>query len=141
MTTEAQFPPAGSYRISPTRLWFGACAAAAALAIQGFVSFQIAIQACKDGHVGDWGPLSAVGVRGLLGAITASLLVVAIVGGIISYRNWRAASEQAHILNAEGWSREAFMALVGLFVTVGCVVGIIWAGLPAAFLDTCVTAR
>jgi hypothetical protein len=44
-------------------------------------------------------------------------------------------------MEAEGRSREAYMALVGIFVTVAFVVGIIWLGLPPAFLNTCVTAR
>jgi hypothetical protein len=141
MSTQAQSLPDPPNRVSEARLWFGACAAAAALAVQGFVSFQIAIQACKDGHFGRWGPLSAAGVRGVLGVITAVLLAVAVAGGIISYRNWRAVSEHRHIIDAEGRSREAFMGLVGVFVTVSCVVGIIWAGMPAAFLNTCVTVR
>lgn len=141
MTTADQSSSPPSQRISQTQLWFGACAAAAALAVQGFASFQIAVQACKDGHLGYWGPFSPAGVRVLLGIVTAFLLAVSIAGGILSYRNWRAASEQPRILEAEGRSREAFMALVGLFVTAACVIGIIWAGLPAAFLHTCVTAR
>ena len=141
MSTQAQSSMAAPNRISEMRLWFGACAAAAALAVQGFVCFQIAVQACKDGHFGRWGPLSAGGVRGVLGAITVLLLALAIIGGIVSYRNWLAVSEHRHIINAEGRSREAFMALVGVFVTVSCAVGIIWAGMPAAFLNTCVTAR
>ena len=141
MSTQAQTSTVPPARISQTSLWFGACAGAAAFAIQGFASFQIAIQACKDGHVGDWGPLSAVGVRGVLGAVTAFLLAIALTGGIISFRNWRALSHNESLMEAEGRSREAYMALVGVFVTVAFVVGIIWLGLPPAFLNTCVTAR
>lgn len=131
-------PPA---RISQASLWFGACAAAVAFSIQGFVCFQIAVQACKDGHVGDWGPLSAVGVRGELDAVTAFLLAIAVIGGIISFRNWRALSEHERLIEAEGKSREAYMALAGVFVSTAFVIGIIWLGLPTAFLNTCVTAR
>ncbi len=141
MSSGVQSPAAPSRRLPPKRLWFGACAGAAAFAIQGFTSFMIAIQACKDGHVGDWGPLSATGVRGLLGAVTAFLLVIAIIGGIVSFRNWRAVSEASSITSAEGRDREAFMALVGLFVAAAFVIGIIWAGLPPALLNVCVSAR
>jgi hypothetical protein len=141
MSTQAQASTVPPHRISQLRLWFGACAAAPALAIQGFACFLIAIQACKDGHVGDWGSLSAAGVRGVLGAVTAFLLAVAIAGGVVSFRNWQIVSEQQRVLEAEGRLREAFMALIGVFVSVSCAIGIIWTGIPSAFLNTCVTAR
>lgn len=141
MSTKVQFPPAAPHRIPQGRLWFGTCAGAAAFVIQGFTCFQIAIQSCKDGHIGDWGPLNAAGVRWVAGSVSMFMLAVAIWAGFVSYRNWRIVSEQRRLTNAEGKSREAFMSLIGVFVSVVFAIAIIWASLPMAVLDTCVTAR
>jgi hypothetical protein len=141
MSTKVQSPAVPPNRLPQGRLWFGTVAGAAAFSIQEFVCFQIAIQACKDGHVGDWGPLDAGGVRWILGGISIFLLLVTIAGGIVSFRNWRIVSEQQRLGKAEGKNREAYMALFGLFVSAAFVIGIIWTGIPMAVLSTCVTAR
>lgn len=137
---DVQTEAAETGRISPKRLWFGLCAAAAALGIDGFVCFLISTQACADG-TGSWGPLPGPGVRILLGCITAGFLVVAIIAGLISYRNWRELAGQREITRAEGWGREEFMALGGVFVAVTCGVGIVWTGIALAFMNVCINAR
>lgn len=141
MSTEIQSPATPPGRLSQGRLWFGTVAGAVAFTIQEFACFQIAIQACKDGHFGDWGSLDAAGVRWILGGISIFLLLITIWGGIISFRNWQIVSEQRRLVHAEGLNRESYMALFGIFLNAAFVIGIIWAGIPMAILDTCVTAR
>lgn len=138
MSTKVQNPAVPPNRISQGRLWFGVVAGAVAFTIQEFACFQIAIQACKDEHLGAWGPLDPAGVRWVLGGISIFMLLIAIWGGIVAYRNWRVMSEQRRLLRAEGMNRESYMALFGLFTNISFAIGIIWAGIPMAILNTCV---
>lgn len=140
MSTQAQSPPNATGRIPQGRLWFGMCAGAVAWAIQGFTCFLISTQACKNG-LGNLGSIPPGGVRILLGVISLILLAAAVAGGMTSFRNWREVSEHRHLTEAEGRGREAFMSLLGVFVSVAFVVGIIWAGLPAILIDVCINAR
>ena len=129
-----------SQRIPPGRLWFGAAGGAIAWALQGFVCFEIAVQACKDG-TGNWGPLSGPAVRILLGCVSLGFLVIAAASGYVSYHNWRTLSERRRIMQAEALGREEFMALIGAFVGLAAVVGLIWSGLPAIWIPTCSSYR
>jgi hypothetical protein len=140
MNMNAQSPPLQTERLPQARLWFGTCAAAFAWAVQGFTCLQISTQACKDGN-GDWGPLSGPEVRILLGVVTLILLAVAVTGGLTSYKNWRTLAEQRRITRDEGLSREDFMALIGVFLSVAFSLGIVWAGIPPILIDVCINAR
>jgi hypothetical protein len=129
-----------SNRVPPSRLWFGVGAAATALTIQELLSVIIASLACHDGaYIWTW--VSAGGARALLAVITLGLLAVTVVAGFISFRNWRSLSAQRQLIRAEGRRREAFMALIGVFVSVASAVGIIWAGIPLIMIDLCRSAR
>lgn len=141
MSTRVESPAIPPERLPQGRLWFGTFAGAVAFTLQEIACFEIAIQACKDGHLGAWGPLDGPGVRWILGGISIFLLVITIWGGIVSFKNWRIVSEQRRLVHAEGTNRESYMALFGIFLNAAFVVGIIWAGIPMAMLDTCVTAR
>ena len=127
-------------RIPPGRLWFGTTAAAVAWAVQGFTCFEIAVQACADG-TDSWGPLSGLGVRILLGCLTLGFIAVAVAAGIVSYRTWTILAESRHLMQDEGLGREDYMALVGMFSSLACVVGLIWAGIPPIFFEVCNTIR
>jgi hypothetical protein len=126
--------------IPPRRLWFGATGAAVAWALQGFTCFQIAVQACANG-TGSWGPLSGLGVRLLLGVVTLAFLIVAGAAGVISYRSWRTVTESRELMQAEGHDWQAYVALAGVFASVTCSVGLIWAGIPPIFFEVCNTIR
>jgi hypothetical protein len=128
-----------SPRIPPGRLWFGAAGAAVAWALQGFTCFQLAVQACKDGS-GSWGPLSPIGVRILIGGVSLAYLAVALASGFVSYRNWRSLSDRG-VMQAEGYGREEYMALAGMFVGLTASVGLIWSGIPPIFVNVCNTLR
>ncbi len=129
-----------SPRIWPPRLWFGAAGAAVAWALQGFTCFLISTQACKNG-TGSWGPLSPIGVRILIGCVSAAYLAVALASCFVSYQNWRSLSDTRSLKNAEGYGREEYMALVGIFVGAIVGVGLIWSGIPPFFCDVCNTFR
>jgi hypothetical protein len=127
-------------RVPPSRLWFGFGASAIAWTIQELLSVIIASLACENGAYA-WTRMSAGGVRALLAVITLGLLAVTVTAGFISFRNWRSLSAQRHLLRAEGSRREAFMALIGVFVSAVFVGGIIWAGIPLIMIDLCRSAR
>lgn len=136
-TQVASDPPS---RIRPRSLWFGAAGAAVAWALHGVICEVIASEACRNG-VGNIWSLSPLGVRWLLAGITIGFLAVAVIGGITSFRNWIQLAEHHDLVHAEGFGREQFMALGGIFVSAAFVIGIIWAGLPLIFLDICMKAR
>lgn len=138
MPAQTTSPP--STPVSPRRLWFGATGAAVAWALQSTVCTVISSKACQN-NVGNWGPLSPLGVRWLMGGITFVALAIAIAAGLASFRNWRTFSERQDLVRAEAGRRETFMAFVGVFSTVIFVIGILWAGIPLIMLDVCVKAR
>jgi hypothetical protein len=134
--TSVDSPP----RIPPRRLWFGSVGAAVAWALQGFTCFQIAVEACASG-TGYWGPLSPAGVRILIGCVSAAYLAVAAASCFISYQNWKRLTEARGLMEAEGYGREEYMALAGIFVGITAGVGLIWSGLPPIFCNVCNTFR
>ena len=133
----ASDPPS---RISPRSLWFGTTAAAIGWALHGTICEIISSEACRN-NVGNLGTLSPLGVRWLLAGITIVFLAIAVTGGLTSFRNWIQLAEHHDLVRAEGFGREQFMALGGIFVSATFVIGIIWAGLPLIFLDICMKAR
>ena len=136
----AQLASDAPIHISQRSLWFGSAAAAVAWALHGAICEIIASEACRNG-VGNLGSLSAQGVRWLMAGITIGFLAISAIGGITSFRNWIHLAEHQDLVHAEGSGREQFMALVGIFVSLAFVIGIIWAGLPLIFLDVCMKAR
>ena len=138
MPTETS--PDHPVRLSSRRLWFGATAAAIAWALQGVVCEVISAKACQN-NLGNWGPLSAAGVRWLLGGITIIALGFTVAGGLTSFRNWRILADRLDFVHAEGRRREQFMALVGAFASIVFLIGILWAGIPVIILNVCVKAR
>lgn len=140
MDMNALAHPGESDQVPQGRLWFGFSAAAIAWTVQEFLSVVISSLACAEGaYVWTW--ISAGGARALLAVITLCLLAIAAAAGFISFRNWRSLSSQRHLIRAEGRRREAFMALIGVFVSVVFVGGIIWAGIPLIMIDLCRSAR
>ena len=126
--------------IPPKRLWFGFSGAAVAWVIAGLADAIIAWFACMGAEVGS-GVFTPVGMRVLLGVITFGLLAVATAGGMISFRNWQRLSEENDLIQAEGRTREQFMALAGILVSTVLGVGILWFSIPIYVLDICARGR
>lgn len=125
--------------IPPGRLWFGAAAAAVAWSLQGFTCFILSVQACKAG-TGYLGPLGPTAARIVIGCVSAVYLAIAAASGIVSYQNWRKLADRS-LLEAEAEGREEYMALIGVFVGMTAVVGLIWASIPPIFFSSCNTFR
>ena len=77
----------------------------------------------------------------MIGLVSLAFLGAAAASCLISYLNWRALSEQRHLSQAEGYAREDYMALVGVFVGVTTVLGLIWSGISPIWCDVCNTYR
>jgi len=120
-------------RVPPGRLWFGLIAAGVAWVMQGLLSVLIATEACQDGNPS--------GAHLGLELLTLIALVLAVAGGTVTYLNWRRLAEQPRLMRSEGRSREEFLALVGAFLSVIFIVGIIWGGLPLVLVNVCEAVR
>jgi hypothetical protein len=95
----------------------------------GLLSVLIAQATCPEGV-----PDSA---RRWLALLTLAALVLAVVGGVVTYLNWRRLAEQPRVTRAEGRGREEFLALGGIFISVVFIIALIWGGLPLVLLDVC----
>jgi hypothetical protein len=125
--------------ISPQRLWFGSVTSTIAWVSLGCIDILINWRACM--HQEDYGiPHSHPGARVLIGIVALILLVIAISGGFVSYKNWQRLSAQS-LLSGEAVERHQFIALVGVIVTITLGMGILWLALPPLFLDICWRAR
>lgn len=122
------------------RLWFGFAGAAAAWILLGIADLLIAWQACQGGQHG-WGLLSQNGVVTLFFTITLLLLVTAVWAAAVAYGSWKRTASTARLADSEAVGREEFMSIVGMFVGVSFIVGILWLGLPLAIIDICARAR
>lgn len=139
MTTYSE-SPTSTAPVTRKRLWFGFSAAAIAWTVAGLLNVFLAWQACMGGEAGSF-IFTQTGIRIVLGVITFGLLAVSIVGGMISYRNWRSCSEESDLLSAEARGRKEFMGLVGLIISVSLAVGIVWFAIPIYVLGMCVRYR
>jgi hypothetical protein len=117
-------------------LWFGISGAAVAWVIAGLVDVLLAWQACYGGEFGS-GMFTQPWFRVVLGVITLLLVLAGVLAGITSYRNWIRLSETRRLLEAEGRSREEFMALTGVFVSASLVIGMILFAIPVFLLSIC----
>jgi hypothetical protein len=89
----------------------------------------IATATCPAGESSD--------TRLWLAALTLAALVLALAGGVVTYWNWRRLAGQWRFIRAEGRGRQEFLALVGIFISVIFILGIVWGGLPLLLLDVC----
>lgn len=124
--------------ISERRLWFGLVAGPAAWAIHGFTSVMICAQACREG-TGQWGPLPPSGVRLLLGLVTLVCLGLAVAGGVVALRSWRSLSNHQSLVHDEGYGRQHYMSLIGVFASAVFTLGVLWAGFPVMIVGVCAT--
>jgi len=125
--------------ISPPRLWFGFVTTAIAWVALGCIDILINWRACM--HQQDYGiPPAQPGARILIGVIALGLLVISVVAGFTSFRNWHQLSDQT-LLEAHAVERREFLAYGGIIVSLTLGVGILLLALPPLFLDSCRRAR
>jgi hypothetical protein len=126
--------------ISPVRLWFGLVASAIAWALLGLIDILITWRACvhqeQSGYASEH-----PGARALYIIAAIILLCMVMSAGTISYRNWRALSQQREILQATATERREFMALLGVFVSITLGMGVLWLSIPPLWLEFCVRVK
>lgn len=87
------------------------------------------------------GASSHPGMRALNIVIFLVLLAIAVVAGVMSYRNWRRLAGQVKIYHAEANGSHEYLALIGVFISLTLGLGIIWFGIPLLILSLCVRTR
>ncbi|MGH9521562.1 MAG: hypothetical protein ACRD3E_03405 [Terriglobales bacterium] len=124
-------------QVSPKRLWFGFAGGAASWIFAGLLNVLLAWQSCMGGEAGS-AMFTQTWVWVVLGIITIGLLATGIAAGVVSYDNWRTLSGKSDFSEAEGRGREEYMAMVGVFVSVSLVAGIVWFAIPIYIIRMCV---
>ncbi len=127
---------------TPSRaLFFGVAGAAAAWVIALFVNVVVSGPGCSRA-VTAYLAVTPLWMRIVLGAVTGFLLAVAIAAGLVCYRVWRRlTSNQASLVEAEGHSRQEYVALFGLFVSISLGLGLVWFVLPIYIIRICTRAH
>lgn len=126
--------------VSPAKLWFGTITAAVSWTLLGCIDILINWRACQ--HQERFGiPPNALGARVLIGCLAVFLLVIVVIAGVTSYRNWRRLTPNPELLKTHAVERREYMAIGGLIMTVTLGIGIVWLALPPIFLDICWRAR
>ncbi len=137
MSTE---PTTRAPEVSPGKLWFGTAAAALCWVGLGIADTLITWRECL--HREQFGGASRhPGLLSLNIVLFLALLAVAVIAGIMSYRNWRRLAGQVRLYRAEATAPREYMALIGLFISVTLGIGIIWFGIPLMIISLCVRTR
>jgi hypothetical protein len=133
-------PAPHRHRVGLTALFFGLGAAPAAWNAQLLFSVGLAAHACYPRDVplelpiwGNlWGILLAIGVAGI---------AVAIVGGLVSFRNWRLTFDEApgsvHRLLDNGDGRTRFLAMFGILTSALFALGLVFATAAVFLVPLC----
>ena len=126
--------------ITAGRLWFGLAASACAWVLLCLLDILITWRVCV--HRETLGSASAhPGARALYLVVSLALILIVVVAGVLSYRNWRALSEQRNLLEAQATDRREFMALLGVFVSLTLGMGVLWLSIPPLIIQLCLRAK
>ncbi len=128
-----------SKQVSETRLWFG-FAAIPAWVLAGLLNVLFAWQACMGGEAGS-SVFTRTGIEMLLGFITFGLLIVGVIAGLVSYKNWQRLTDKTDVFHGEGTGRKQYMAVAGVIATVIMGAGMIWFAVPIYVLNICMRWR
>lgn len=136
----AEITPPPRRKISAKRLWFGFAAAFFCWFGLGIADVMITWRECL--HHEQFGTSSShPGLLTLNIIIFLALLVVAVVAGVTSYRNWRTLSGEEGIFSAKAERPHEYLAMLGVVMTIMLTVGIIWFGLPLFIIQLCARIR
>jgi hypothetical protein len=126
--------------VPTTRLWVGVVASTVAWFGLGLADMFITWRACV--HQEQFGGPSSHPVAQILFYVSGfSLLALAVIAGVISYRSWQTLSQTRDLLEAEAVERKEFMALAGLFMCFTLGAGLVWLCLPPFILEMCLRTR
>ena len=133
-------PAPHRYCVGLTALFFGLVAAPVAWNAQLLFSVALSAHACYPRDVpltlpiwsNLWGILLAIGVAGI---------VLAILGGLVSFRNWRLTFDEApgsahHLLDV-GEGRTRFIAMFGILASVLFALGLLFATAAVFLVPIC----
>jgi len=135
-------PTTPQRRVSPKRLWFGFSAAFLCWFGLGIADVMITWREClhheQFGNASDHPGLLTLNI-----IIFLALLAVSIIGGILSYKNWRLLSDEKEkgIFHAEAERSREYIAMIGVIMSITLTVGTIWFGIPLFILQLCVRVR
>jgi hypothetical protein len=107
------------------RLWFSLLAPPAAFGAEGAFGWAVGSGVCTSVSIGTARTLVAV-----VSLVMLAIAAAALMTGIGSYR-------EALVTRHAAADRVEFMALGGVLVSASFVVGVIWFGLNAVFLNVC----
>lgn len=133
-------PARHRHRVGLTALFFGLAAAPAAWNAQLLFSVALSAHACYPRDVPlelpIWGNLWAI-----LLTIGVAGIAVAIVGGLVSFRNWRLTFDEApgsvHHLLDNGEGRTRFIAMFGMLTSVLFALGLAFATAAVFLVPLC----
>jgi hypothetical protein len=118
----------GHAPIPESQLWIGLAGGPAAFSLQELLGWFVGARVCEGWSLGT--------VRWAVAAIAIVAIAVSAWAFMLSWRNWHRASAPPSP-PVEARDRQAFMALGGALISAMFVIATFWAGLTAAFLDTC----
>ena len=125
---------------SSSRLWFGLVASALAWLLLGAVDLLVVWNECAHQQVYS-GEASHAAPRIFSFALSIVLLLVAVGGGITSYKSWRNLSHQQNLLESNATDRREFMALLGVIISITLGMGIVWLSIPPLLIQLCERAK
>jgi hypothetical protein len=128
------------HRVGLSALFFGLAAAPAAWNAQLLFSVGLSAHACYPRDVplelpiwsNLWGALLGIGVAGI---------ALAVLGGLVSFRNWRLTFDEApgaahHLLDA-GEGRTRFLAMFGILTSFLFALGLLFATAAVFLVPIC----
>lgn len=136
MATDPELQP----NVSTWRLWFGFVATAIAWTLTGCVDIVIAWRFCQ--HQRDFGvPADSPAAPWLAGLLAVALLIISVISGIISYRNWQRLAPPQSFIDSQAVERHEFLAVLGVIITITLGMGIVWFALPSIIVNFCWRAK
>lgn len=133
-------PAPHRHRVSLAALFFGLAAAPAAWNGQLLVSVALSAHACYPRDVPLTLPIWS-GLWWILVAIDVAGIMLAIAGGLVSFRSWRLTFDEApgsvhHLLDI-GQGRTRFLAMFGILTSVLFALGLLFAAAADFVVPLC----
>ncbi len=133
-------PAPHRHRVGLAALFFGLAAAPVAWNAQLLFGVALSAHACYPRDVPLELPIWS-GLWGILVAIDVAGIVLAIIGGVVSFRSWRLTFEEAaggphHLLDV-GEGRTRFLAMFGILTSLLFTIGLLFATASVFLVPIC----